>query len=72
MVIFIEESYATQCYGLKSKAALAGDIYCNPPSFSIAMALPWKGQDELEKHPRGSTSLGFNSSSVWELPGLSL
>ena len=26
MVIFIEESYAIQCYGLKSKAALAGDI----------------------------------------------
>lgn len=72
MVIFIEESYAIRCYGLKSKAALAGDIYCNPPNFSIAMALLWKERDQVEKHPRGSTSLGFNSSSVWKLLGPSL
>lgn len=42
------------------------------PISLIAMALLWKEQDKVEKHSRGSTSLGFNSSSMWKLLGLSL
>lgn len=56
----------------ESKGALAGEIYCNIPSFSYCYGFSLERAGQSRKAPRGSTSLGFNSSSIWKLLGLSL
>lgn len=53
MVIFIEESYAIQCYRLKVKEPWQVKFTVIYPVSLIAMAFLWKEQDKVEKHPGG-------------------
>ena len=59
MVIFIEESYANQCYRLKSKEALAGEIYCNIPNFSYRYGSSLERAGQSRKALQGEYKSGL-------------
>lgn len=65
MVIFIEESYAIQCYRL-SKGALAGEIYCNIPNFSYCYGFSLERARQSRKAPQGEYKSRASTQALCE------